>query len=768
MEQVGVQFIAAGGDVYITTIDQATKATNTFVDATEAGGGKVSGAGQVMIGALRQVGAIAVDALGKAAQATGAFLKDSIDKAGDFQAGMQEFQSVAGKDVDTAGLAKFHDLFIQIGKELPVSTSEVQQAAIEMVKGGIDPATVAAGGLRQNIQFAAAAMKGDLAGAAEISAKILGGWADINATAAEKSDFLTHATDQLTKAANASSVDVHELSLGIFNAQGIAQTAGVSFDDLTTTIAEIAPAFSSSSEAGNSLKNVIARLQPTTKPATEAMAALGLITEDGANKFYDAQGRFIGFQQASQVLQDSLVGLTQQEKQATLQQIFGNDAMNAAAALAKLGAAGYQDMADKLANANGVQAAAALLQEGYKTALDNAKGSVEALQITLGEKLLPVLTTLLNDYIAPGINAVANFAEAFFKAYDATGSWTAAIDQFLPGFQSVYDTAVQVAGFISDNLTPILAAVGAMILAVVIPAFVAWLPVAVATATATIVALLPIIAPIVAIGAAVALLTKAWEGDWLGIRTAVTDFWNKYGEPIFTEVQTWLAKNIPVAIQAASTFFTGTFLPAIKSIWEFIQTYVIPLFVALFRVEFAIAQKAGEALAGIWQNVLWPALKNVWSFIQGSVIPIFQDIGSYLSDTFGPTLHDLTSWLGDVTGGFDGITGAISSAIKWVSDLADAISNLKLPDWATPGSPTPAEIGFRGMAKALKTELNPQIGALFHTLTVAPVASPAQIASMAPSMTTYNQQRTLNMPIYTNMGPTAIQQSMAITQAIMS
>jgi hypothetical protein len=31
-----------------------------------------------------------------------------------------------------------------------------------MIKGGIDPAIVAAGGLKQNIQFAAAAMDGDL------------------------------------------------------------------------------------------------------------------------------------------------------------------------------------------------------------------------------------------------------------------------------------------------------------------------------------------------------------------------------------------------------------------------------------------------------------------------------------------------------------------------------------------------------------------------------------------------------------------------------
>lgn len=411
MEQAGVQLIAQGANVYIGDLKSATNATNTFVDATDKGSGRVSSAGQVMIGALRHIGTVAVDAFGQALKATAAFVGDSIGLAGDFEQGMLNFQAVAGKDVDTEGLEDFRDLFLQIGKELPVSTAEVQKAATEMIKGGIDPAIVAAGGLRQNIQFAAAAMEGDLVAAAEISAKILGGWADANATAAQKADFLTHSTDLMTKAANASAVDVKGLSQGIFNAQGIAKTAGVSFDDLTTTLAALAPRFASTSEAGNSLKNMIARLQPTTDPATVAMMGLGLYTEETGSAFYDAAGNFVGFEKAAQLLQNSLKGLTKEQQAATLQQIFGNDAMGSAAALADMGAAGYQNMADAMAKANGVAENAALKQQGFNTALDNAKGSVEALQITIGSALLPVLTDLMNNVIAPGINIITDLAD---------------------------------------------------------------------------------------------------------------------------------------------------------------------------------------------------------------------------------------------------------------------------------------------------------------------------------------------------------------------
>lgn len=473
LDDAGVQLIAQGVAAYVADMNKADNATSGFYKTLGDSDKSANSFQQVITGALRQVGAALVDFGIQGAKAIGGFVKDSIGLAGDFESGMLTFQSVAGKDVDAKGLEQFRDLFLQLGKELPVSTSEVQLAATEMVKGGIDPATIAAGGLRQNIQFAAAAMDGDLVKAAEISSKIMGGWTSVTQSASDKSAFLTHATDLLAKAANASSTDVEGLSLGIFNAQGIAKTAGVSFDDLTTTLAELAPRFASSSEAGTSLKNLIARLQPTTKPAIAAMEGLGLITEDGKNKFYDASGAFIGFQQASQILQGSLAGLTKQQQASVLQTIFGNDAMSAASALAELGASGYQSMADSLANANGVADAAALKQQGFNTALDNAKGSVEALQITIGSALLPILTELLNTVIAPAINSFTDWADAIFKADDPLQKLINQIDTFSPLLGTVvaaiadFVTSGGDLGVVADDLNEGMAGLGSTFLEIV-------------------------------------------------------------------------------------------------------------------------------------------------------------------------------------------------------------------------------------------------------------------------------------------------------------
>lgn len=775
VEEAGLKLIADGVAGYLSDMKKADKATTGFYSTLGDGGKHASAFQQVITGALRQVGVALVQFGIQGAKAIGGFVKDSIGLAGDFEANMLQFQSVAGKSVNTSGLEDFRDLFLDIGKRLPVSTSEVQQAAIEMVKGGIDPATIAAGGLEQNIQFAAAAMGGDLVKAAEISSKILGGWAGVNATAAEKADFLTHATDLLTKAANASSTDVEGLSRGIFNAQGIARTAGVKFDDLTTTLAELAPRFASSSEAGNSLKNMIVRLQPTTDPATQAMTALGLYTEKAGSAFYDAQGNFVGFQKASQLLQDSLKGLTKEQQAAVLQTIFGNDAMGSAAALAELGSQGYQNMAAALENANGVAAAAALKQQGFNTALDNAKGSAEALQITIGTFLLPILTDLMNNVIAPGVNAITDFATAFMKMVPAIAASDDPFQTFLnalkiaaPGMldlitqiEDAKDSFVafitpiaavvipameRLGSFIGQNLNPILIGLAAVVASAVVPAMLA--------ATAAFIAAA---APVVAIGVAVALLAKAWETDFGGIRTTVTAVWEDTVLPALKEMQAWLAEKVPPAIKtlsdvwentllpalsdawafidknvlpilkslsevyiaaaiievkALAAIWTGTLQPALAAVWSFISGSVIPIFKALFEVNWAIATKAVEAMAGLWQKVLQPAFAAVGTYINDTVVPAFKSIGDYLTATFGPILADAKKWLDDVTGGFGGVSGAVDFVVGKLHEFADLTSNLKLPDWLTPHSPTDLEVALFGIGTALNKSVGPGLATM--------------------------------------------------------
>jgi TP901 family phage tail tape measure protein len=231
--------------------------------------------------------------------------------------------------------------------------------------------------------------------AAELSIKNLGTFVPITATAAEQTQFLADSQNLLVKAAGASTLDVDKLGAAMLAAGGQAKASGVDYQDFVTTMGMISPSFDSAATAGTSYKNFLARLQPTTKSAMDAMTSLNLVTADGKSKFFDATGAFVGNREAAAMLQKSLAGLSDAQRTAALQAIFGNDAMGAAVALANSGAAGYDKFAAAMANASGVEQTAKTVQQGFNIALDNMHGSIEALQIVVGTALLPFILFFL-------------------------------------------------------------------------------------------------------------------------------------------------------------------------------------------------------------------------------------------------------------------------------------------------------------------------------------------------------------------------------------
>lgn len=737
-------------------VDAVKKDLSSLGSTAQGAGGGFSSLREVATGALREIGSLAVNALGQAASAVGGFLKDSIGAAGDFQSGMLEFQAVAGKGVDTAGLEQFKDLFISLGKELPVSTADVQKAAIELVKGGIDPATVSAGGLKQTIQFAAAAMGGDLVAAAEVSAKVVGGWADVTATAQEKADLLTHSTDLLTKAANASTVDVHDLALGLYNVQGTAKTMGLSLDETTTVLAELAPRFSSANTAGTSLRNMLVRLQPQTKSQTGMMEDLGLYTEETGSKFFDANGKFVGVAKASELLKNSLAGLTDQQKTEALQTIFGNDAMNAAAALADMGADGYNNMTAALNNANGVQANAELKQQGLNTAMDNFKGSVEALQITVGTALLPVLTDLFNNVLAPAVNTVTSFADAVFKTGDPIGTLAGMIDTFIPGFsvlvtwvqQAVTDffgldskaqdvsnalaafggkTAVvqqQVSQF-AQIIQDVTAVVQSIFQGVLVPAFQEVLSVA-QNVFGIINQYIPYVMQTIqeVIGAVMAQVLEFWEKNGADILKFASETWNTIKETINDAVE--LIMLIVIGTFKAVADFINQHGAAIQTIlggaWQVIKGLIdgaLAIIKGIISAALAIIKGDWE---GAW-NIVKETLARLWEDIKGIISGALDIIAGF----FGTSLDKIkatwqgawdglkaivteTDWAAVGQGVIDGIVNGVSNAAHHLAEAAanaakDALQAAKdALGISSPSKVFAKEVGFpmaQGMAVGL-------------------------------------------------------------------
>ena len=377
----------------------------------------------------------------------------------------------------------------------------------------------------------------------------------------------------------------------------------------------------------------------------------------------------------------------------------------------------------------------------------------------LADIVLPLLTDFLENTLAPAVQTISGVINDFFMLLqggdsplealrgalemafgeEVAGRIMAVVDGIVQFGEKVAEFLAPVLDWISKNveLKDVLFVLGAAIASVVLPAL--W---------SVIAAVAPIIAVFVAAVAIVALLRQAWETDWMGIRTALTDAWNNVilpalatlwewlkvnvpaaiatlkdfwtnvllpaiqtvwnwvqntAFPIIEKLWEWLEVNVPAAIQTLKDFWTNTLLPAITAVWAFIQDHVVPLFEALADVAEAVLGKAIEALAGLWQNVLKPALDKVWGFIQDSVIPVFEKIAKTIRETVGPILEKLgNTILPVISAAFDAIGKAIDKVIGWLKKVADKFNAIELPWWLQPGSPTPLELGLTGIGQAMR------------------------------------------------------------------
>lgn len=260
----------------------------------------------------------------------------------------------------------------------------------------------------------------------------------------------------------------------------------------------------------------------------------------------------------------------------------------------------------------------------------------------------------------------------------------------------------QAIGFLENNegvvigiLAAIGSAIGVFIYSTVIPAIVA-------TATA----IAPVLAIMAAVGAVAYLVYQAWTNNWGGIRDTMTGLWNETLMPMFTAISTWMQTNIPVAIQFLSDAWNNTLLPALTAVWTFLQSYIFPIFSALGELVGTYLTLEFTVIAGVWQNIILPALDAIWKVIKENVVPAI----SSLADWVGGHLAPAFDWLKD----------ALVVVCGWIDSLTAKLASISIPDWLMPGSPTPFEIGLRGIASAMSELSRSEIPEFAAKLALAP------------------------------------------------
>lgn len=239
-----------------------------------------------------------------------------------------------------------------------------------------------------------------------------------------------------------------------------------------------------------------------------------------------------------------------------------------------------------------------------------------------------------------------------------------------------------------------------------------------AAATTIMTTILPVIAVIALIAGAVFLLYEAWVNNWGGIRDTLTGVWASI-QPVLATLWEWLSTNIGKAIEALSTLWTGTLLPAIQAVWKWLSEVLFPFFASIENLLSAVVGKALETLAALWETVLLPAIKTVWQFLYDTFNPILTTLADLFKITLGPAIQwiidnvfnllkedfeNISRLIQDATGFFNTLAEGIRGFDpgKAIKDFGDWLGTLSLPDWLTPGSPTPLEIGLRGIQRTMQ------------------------------------------------------------------
>jgi len=349
------------------------------------------------------------DKVGKGMVLTGAAIGAAVGFAvksyADFDAQMSQVRAVS--NASAGDMAKLTQAARDAGAGTKFSATEAATATTELAKVGISTSEILGGALTGSLSLAAAGNL-DLAQAAEISGqtmKIFG---------LHGKDVTTIA-DALANGANKSAADVQTLSSALQQGGLVAAQTGLTMENTVGVLSLFADNALQGSDAGTSLKTMLMRLTPQTDAAAAAMEQIGL-------NAYDTQGNFVGIEAVAGQLQKGLAGLTQEQRNSTLQTIFGSDAVRAASILYKSGADGVREYDLAVRESGSAARVAAINQDNLRGDVEKLTGALQDLAIGAGENANGPLRSFVHS-LTSMVDAVGDFP----KPVQTAVFWTAAL-----------------------------------------------------------------------------------------------------------------------------------------------------------------------------------------------------------------------------------------------------------------------------------------------------------------------------------------------------
>ncbi len=341
--------LRVAGSAIGSTVDKMTSAEKSAVKWREG----LSSAGA----AAGKVGLVAAAGLGAAV-----FAAANFDKA---------MSSVAAATHESTGnMELLREAAIKAGADTQFSATEAASAIEALAKAGVSTKDILGGGLTGALNLAAAGSL-DVGQAAEIAATAL---TQFNLAGSD----VGHVADLLAAAAGKAQGEVSDFGAALQQSGLVASQVGVSIEETTGALAAFASAGLIGSDAGTSFKTMLGALTPNSAKARKEMEALGISA-------YDAQGNFIGLAQFAGNLRSALKDMSDEQRQATLETIFGSDAVRAASVLYDQGQRGIQGWINKVDDQGFAAETAARKMDNLAGDVEKFTGSLETALIGVGE-----------------------------------------------------------------------------------------------------------------------------------------------------------------------------------------------------------------------------------------------------------------------------------------------------------------------------------------------------------------------------------------------
>lgn len=636
-------------------------------------------------------------------------------------------------------------------------TEDVKEFAAEMgiIPDELVPAmyeALSAGVPQDNIfDFMTVAQMAAVGGVTELETAVDGITSVINAYGA---DTLSagDATDLMFEAVRLGKTTFDELANSLYNVIPTAAGLDVAFSDVTAGLAAITAQGTPTSVATTQMRDLLNQL---SQSGGEAAVTFESLAGESFRDFIEGGGDLQGALQLMEAHANDLnVGIGD---------LFGSvEAGNAALALTGQGTEFFTQVLAEMEDASGAtQAAYEMMDAGIARATERVQAKLELLTIGIGEFLAPAFAALL-DAVSPVLDILnliigalngeytSGWMDIFgmyedsplpvflFELGDAFKAMTRGVAPFTALAEAVLETVQQlesygeitpetaatirgliaavddifdaVSGWLAENiqLSDVLIVIGGVIASIVVPAIVS-----------IIAAAAPVVALFAGLVLAVSAIRQAWETDWGGIRTIVTDVWTNTLQPAIERLVGWFTGEIPNALGAAGDAFGGLDLESIaRTIFE----TVIPALADIVVWFLDNIPNAVTIIVAVWNQILLPIFTELWRIITTVVIPALSDLWDWLQTAIPAAVEWMsTAWNTVLLPALQGLVDWYNTSAKPVVDALIAWLEDDIPravQWASDAWTNTLQPAFDTVRAFVDTYIVPMFEIVFDWLKV--------------------------------------------------